>query len=59
MDTGALQLEPGTLYYGIVNMLRDLNALKTSDSFSVEELYFVSNRSDRVEELRSWLDRFL
>lgn len=58
IGTGS-HMDPTLLHAGIVKALRDLDTLKNSSRFSIEELYFVSTRSDRVSELQSYLDRHL
>ena len=40
----------------VAEVLEQLNNLKCSDSFSLEEIFFVSTNSDRVEQLRKKLD---
>jgi O-acetyl-ADP-ribose deacetylase (regulator of RNase III) len=54
IGTGS-HMDPVILQAGIVKVLRDLNTLKSSSRFSIEELYFVSTRSDRVHELQFYL----
>ncbi|WP_319587894.1 macro domain-containing protein [uncultured Desulfobulbus sp.] len=40
----------------VAQVLEELNSLNRSDSFPLEELYFVSTNHDRVEQLRQRLD---
>lgn len=43
----------------VAQVLEELNGLKHSASFSVEELYFVSTNSDRIDQLRQRLELLL
>jgi O-acetyl-ADP-ribose deacetylase (regulator of RNase III) len=59
IGTGFQHMDPALLHAGIVKVLRELDGLKNSARFSVEELYFISDRSDRVSDLQSYLNRHL
>lgn len=59
MGTGSRQMVSEDLYGGIVAVLHALDGLNSSHTFPTEKLFFVSTRSDRVEELSEYLDQYL
>lgn len=55
MAAGGLEI----LSSGIVKVLYDLDELRNSDTFSIEELYFVSNKQSHVDCLEGYINNRL
>jgi len=55
MAAGGLEI----LSSDIVKVLHDLDELRNSDSLSVEELYFVSNKQSHVDFLDKYITNSL
>lgn len=43
----------------IISVLHDLNELLNSDTFTVEELFFVSNKQSHVDLLEEYINKHL